>query len=296
MDFTPPDAVAASFASFPTASDGLEQMFRMPTIFGPSAGPRNVPASQQRFRYANDRTQITIDALTDAAAVSAYLPPGCRLVGDPVLRVSVSCLTRLGWLAGRGYNIVTVQFANVVFDAKDGPLYGTFDAVLWESLCDPIITGREEIAIPKLFADIPNIRTFGANCAGSASWDGFRFFDMTVSDLTEATEPRPRLQPRMSYKYMPRTGEWGRADVGYMTTAAPDPKSPPAELRTYRVGKGSFKFYPATWEDMPTQYHVVTALAGLPLREFLHSELAITSQGETETVGDGSGGSQRVVA
>ena len=34
------------------------------------------------------------------------------------------------------------------------------------------------------------------------------------------------------------------------------------------VGKGSVKFHKARWEDMPTQYHIVSGLAELEQKEF----------------------------
>ena len=143
----------------------------------------------QRYRYVHDRTQLTIEALTDAALVERYLPPGCRLAGDPVLRVSASCLKRLAWLAGRGYNIITVQFLNIAFDGVEDSGLGSLDAVLWESLCDPIITGREEIAIPKIYADIPDPLMLAGGASASASWGGFRFFDLGISGMVEASNP-----------------------------------------------------------------------------------------------------------
>ena len=273
----------------------LDAMYRMPWVFGPAAGPRNVPFAHQRQRYANDRAQLTVDALTDEAAIAALLPPGCRLAGEPVLRVGVACVKRIGWLAGRGYNIIAVQFPHVEFAGRNETVAGVFDAVLWENLCDPIITGREEIAIPKIYAEIPDHVVFGRTYSASASWQGFRFLDLEVADLADAPEPRGPAPPRMSYKYLPRTGEWGQADAEYMTVAGPDPLQPPVSVQAYREGRGHFAFRPARWEDMPTQYNVVSALAKMPIRKFLGASLKITSQGETDSVGGGGGSSQRII-
>lgn len=273
----------------------LEPIHRMPRIFGPSAGPRNLPASMQRYRYAHDRTQLTIDALTDAAAITAYLPPRCRLVGDPEIRVSASCLKRLGWLAGRGYNIITVQFLNIRFEGIEHQAEGSLDAVLWESLCDPIVTGREEIAIPKIFADIPDPTMLGTTYSASASWDGFRFFDLSIADLAEPTAPFVPPPTRMAYRYMPRCGDLTQADAEYMTLAGADPGAPPTIVHDYRTGTGSFAFHPARWEDMPTQYHIVNALAEMPIHRVLRAHLRVTSQGEAAGSGGGSGGGQTII-
>ena len=275
-------------------SGAIDPIYRMPRIFGPSAGPRNVPAPMQRYRYVHDRTQLTVEALTDARFIERYLPPGCRLAGEPVIRVSASCLKRLAWLAGRGYNIITVQFLNIAFDGAQDSGLGSLDAVLWESLCDPIITGREEIAIPKIFADIPDPVMLGGTCSASASWEGFRFFDLNIGDLSDSTNPPP-FGPRLAYKYFPKSGSLEDADVEYMTIARGDAKQPPVTLQRYAVGQGRFSFQPARWEDMPTQYHIVNALAEMPLTQMLAADLRVTSQGETDSVGGGSGSGQEIL-
>jgi hypothetical protein len=81
----------------------------------------------------------------------------------------------------------------------------------------------------------------------------------------------------MFLKYMPKTGAWGEADVAYMTATAPSGPPPTAERRL--TGKGRFQFHAARWEDMPTQYHIVSALASLPLREFRGSEIVVSTGG-----------------
>jgi hypothetical protein len=266
----------------------LDRMYRMPVVFGPAPGPRNVPKDKQRYRYVNRRVALTVYATTDEEALTPYLPPRCRLAADPLISVNVSSLTNLGWLAGRGYNIVTVQFHNIAFDGDEGTIIGDFSAVLWESLADPIITGREEIAVPKIYADIPDHKIVGDRYEASASWEGFRFFDMVVEGLAEAPAGETKRLPLLVYKYMPRTGEWGQADAAYMTASGPDINEAPVIIHEHRVGKGSFAFHPARWEDLPTQYMIVNALAALPLWEFSHATLRVTSQGEVESVGGGN--------
>lgn len=277
-------------------ADRLDPIYRMPVVFGPSAGPRNLPASRRHLRFANQRTQITIDALTDAEAITRRLPASCRLAGDPVMRVSLSCLKDLGWLAGRGYNIVTVQFLNIIYEGEADKLTGSLDAVLWESLCDPVVTGREEIAIPKLFAAIPDPLVRGSNYFGSASWDGFRFFDIAIEDLHDAQEIPVPTGPRMAFKYVPRCGSLHEADAGYMTAATADAGMPPVTVLAYREGRGSFVFHPARWEDMPTQFHVVQALSKIPVREVIRANLRITSQGEAPEGDGGYGSGQRILS
>jgi hypothetical protein len=273
----------------------LGHLFRMPTVFGPASGPRNVPARRQQHRYAHDRVSLTIEASTDAVALAALLPPRCSLAGEPVVSVSVECLTRLGWLAGRGYNLVMIKFPNVAYAGSEGRVIGDFVAVVWESLCDSIITGRDEIAFPKIYADIENHRIVGDSCISSASWLGFRFFDIRATDLVAATPTASEARASLAYKYIPMTGRWGEADVEYMTMTTSDPNQPVPTLRSLRIGTGTFSFRQARWEDMPTQYVIVNALSALPITRFISAQLKSTSVGDVDSTGGGNFSGQRIV-
>ena len=80
-----------------------------------------------------------------------------------------------------------------------------------------------------------------------------------------------------------------------MTWARGDPSAPPTTLHRYAVGEGSFSFRPSRWEDMPTQYHIVNALAEMPLHQIMSADLRVTSQGETDSIGGGSGSGQEIL-
>ncbi|MGH2266647.1 hypothetical protein ACQ1Z3_16255, partial [Enterococcus faecalis] len=62
-------------------------------------------------------------------------------------------MTEIDWLAGRGYTMIHVSWP-ARFDGMRDRATGRFLAVVWESLADPIITGRDEIGHPKLYADV----------------------------------------------------------------------------------------------------------------------------------------------
>jgi hypothetical protein len=71
---------------------------------------------------------------------------------------------------------------------------------------------------------------------------------------------------QLHYKYIPRTGEWDKADVAYATLT-------PAEGSNSRVtgmwrGEGTVQFHHARWEDMPTQHMIVNAFHQLEIREY----------------------------
>lgn len=273
----------------------LDAMFRMPVSFGPAPGPRNVPHDRQRTRYVHRRVVLSVTARSEAAALAALLPANCTLAGEPLITLTVSQLSDLGWLAGRGYNIVSVQIPNVTFAGKER-VSGTFVPVVWENRADPIITGREELGMAKIFADICDIREIGGDHRASAAWDGFRFVDLEAGGFVDADAPATAPPPTLLFKYMPRTGQWGTADTSTMTVSGIDPNEPPTTVHRHRTGSGRFRFRHARWEDMPTQYPIVNALADLPLHDFRGATLKETSQGEVDSVGGGNLSGQRMLS
>lgn len=147
----------------------------------------------------------------------------------------------------------------------------------------------------KIYAEIPDPVEQGDAVRCTASWLGFPFLELEAESLADAPLAGPP-QPLLLWKYMPHTGDWGRADAEYMTVTGDDPGAPETVLHALRRGPGRFRFNPARWEDMPTQYPIVNALAALPLHGFASAVLRVTSQGTTGTRGGGNLCGQRELA
>jgi hypothetical protein len=145
-------------------------------------------------------------------------------------------------------------------------------------------TGREELGWPKLYAEIPDPVVLEESWRGSASWQGFRFFDIEAARFAPS-EAAPAPAPMFVHKYIPKTGVWGTEDVSCITVTGAER---PPTLRSMERGSGSFSFHTARWEDMPTQYAIVNRLAALPLLGFDEAVLMRAS-------GGGDVSSQRVV-
>jgi hypothetical protein len=252
--------------------------------FGPSPGPRNLPADKQHLKFTKQTTSLTVSALTDADMLARLLPEGFQLGAEPRLTVSLINLRDIGWLAGRGYNILMLRFS-AVWNGEER-LAGDFVPVVWENMADPILTGRDELGWCKINAQIPDLRQCDAQWSGTAAWEGFRFFEAEAEDLAPFEPPDGPPAPMMFRKYVPRTGDWGTADVDYTTAVGEGEQTP--ELISAERGVGRFRFLPARWEDMPTQYHIVNALAELPLSDFGPATLLRTS-------GGGDASSQRIL-
>lgn len=86
---------------------------------------------------------------------------------------------------------------------------------------------------------------------------------------------------------MPRTGEWGTSDIEYAVITPAEGSN--AKVLEDRVGNGSLNWNPARWEDLPTFYQVVNALADLEVKEFV-------SGGLTRSVGGKDLSDQRILS
>jgi hypothetical protein len=266
----------------------LKPQYRMPRVFGPLPGPRNVPKDKQNLPNNQTNLVIAVTALTEAKRLEALLPPDCSLDGEPLVTMSMTFMSNIGWLAGRGYAILAVAFRIAHHSKSQGRLAGQFTPVLWENLADPIMTGREELGFSKIYAEIPAPVIIGNTYAGSAGWLGFRFFDMEAADLDEAPRDPPPVEGAFHYKFVPRTAALGEADAEYLEYAPRSTASGDMRLVKKLTGKGRFAFHAARWEDVPFQYPIINALAALPVKEYRGA--TVSHLQATGSIGDPSAG------
>ena len=259
------------------------KIYRMPTHFGPALGPRQGPGGGRYDCKGNPKgREFTVSFLTNMKQLEAMCPPGFEPSGDPVVTVNAMYLTEVEWLAGYGYNLLGVSFP-AKFNGKKDHVTGDFLLVLWEDLADPVFTGREELGFAKIYCELPEPRAYRGGIHCTASWKGFKFFDLRLSDMTElsakelkASQSAPRNDGTLHYKYIPRTGEWGENDIAYpvLTPAA----WPNKIVQKKWTARGTVKFHHAEWEDLPTTCHVVNGLASLEVKE-IRSATAIQTIG-----------------
>jgi hypothetical protein len=237
-------------------------------------GPRQGPDGRRYdCRNGPKVTAVAVDFLTNRDQLAELLPPRFEVGPQPVVTVCATYMKQIEWLAGRGYNTLGVSFP-AVFHGEVDRADGQFLAVLWENLADPIITGREELGFSKVYCELPEPNVLHDEVRCKASWLGFTFLDLKVTNL----KPQSREQieesvsdesgdGRLHYKYIPKTGEWGQADAEYavLTPAA----MPNQTIEVQSVGKGGIWFQSATWEDLPTLFHIVNALGALEIKEYV---------------------------
>jgi acetoacetate decarboxylase len=239
-------------------------MYRIPVGFGPSPGPRQGPDGEAFDPARSKRTTtLVVDFATDADVLARLLPAKFDLL-EPVVTVKAAVISDVAWLGGRSYSVLGVYVPVEYVGATRTK--GSYCAVLWENLADPILTGREELGMAKLFADIDiDTGDDGTAYTVSASWMGYGFATMKLERLAEDPAPPSPALPLLNYKYVPRAGEWGVSDVEYATMIPAEDISLRVEARW--TAEGWVTFARPEWRDMPTQSHIVRALADLPQLE-----------------------------
>jgi len=237
-----------------------ESFYVMPFHFGPR--PQKGSA-----RYG-DVTTIAITYLTDRRMLSEYLPEPFEVGPEPLVSVSYAMNREVAWLAGGGYNIIGVN-VSAVFNGKLDHLAGSYCLVMWENLTDPILTGREIEGIPKIYADIPDHTVCDGIWSACANYRGHKIVDLRVKNLTLLPTDQVKEMERMSregnwmgWKYVPKAGGPG-AEVSHATLFPTNPT-----FDHVWTCKGEVKWNRLTWEQNPTQFHIVNALEELPILEY----------------------------
>lgn len=247
-----------------------DQYYRMPTHFGPSLGPRQ-GLKGRRYPCTDTPKCTAISATFNAnkKQLETLLPPGFILREPFVATLFFEYITDIEWLAGRGYNTFGLSVP-ATYQGMQDTVHGNLLLVLWENKADPIITGREELGFAKLYSEIPEPQFIDNKVICRANWDGFEFARLELSNLKPVSPKElPIFEPSdgtLHYKYIPKTGSPGEADVEYATlTPAGEPnlKLVQASLTTI----ASARFYKATWEQLPTLVHIVNTLSTLTLGE-----------------------------
>ena len=254
----------------------------MPIVFGQTTGPRRGPDGRRFESLDTPKTvALAVSFRSNPEQLANLLPDRFELDGEPIVTVTASYVKDIEWLAGRGYNMLGITVPALFRGDKD-TVRGPFLTVLWENLADPIITGREELGFAKIHCDLPEAEITESTAQCTADWLGFEFMSLKIRDLKPVVDPTSSapagIDGMLHYKYVPRTGDWGEADASYpvMTPAA----TPNRKVVAQWTGSGSIAWNRARWEDMPTQYMIVNALADLDVQEFINATITKTTGGK----------------
>jgi acetoacetate decarboxylase len=207
-------------------------------------------------------TAISVGFTTDADALADLLPHHYRPIEKPVVRVSYMQYSGIDYLAGRGYNVVSVNVPVVL--SSDPTVSGPFNIVVWESLSHAVTLGRELQGYAKVYAEIPDrIATtrgfrfecseFGTTLVTGEAGDGVQFGPEALARLDALSSDAYSL----GWKYIPGVG--AHPDCDYPTRMRNPIKYDAAWAAT-----GTVTFCDITWDQAPISSRIVQRLRSLP--------------------------------
>lgn len=265
--------------------------WRMPIAFGPFPGPRIDAYGRRRLADGPTRrfTTTSIKFKTSRTFLESLLPTPQFSFPDPATvataSFSVTRLDKMAWLGGQGYTHLGLYIHGVRYTKRDGTtIDGTYMPVLFESLTDPIVSGREELGMPKLFCDI-EMHNRATSCRIKASWRGATFAEIALSDLQEddpATEHGTIGGEAdygiLVYRYIPAVGEPGKADAEYACVVPHEEEAKVQKATVERVwrargDKARVRIDGLDWDALPTLHHVADVLAKVPVYEVLQAKV-----------------------
>ena len=241
------------------------QRYAMPAHFGPTY------IGEKTSGVYHDCTVMALSYVTDREKLAAYLPEPFEVGEEPVVTVYYVCNKQVDWLAGHGYNMIGVN-ASVVYKGEKEQLTGTYSLVIWENLTDPILVGREFQGIPKIYADIPEHSIKDNTWRCNASHFGHKILDLSISnlvpvsseDIVAGQKSQEGIDHPMAWRFLPAIGGFGEPAINELVTF-PSKNT----LTEVWIGEGELEWTRLTWEQNPTQFHIVNALEALPVVAYL---------------------------
>lgn len=238
----------------------MAESYQMPVAFGPRAAGVKISG------WYRDVTSMIVSYKTDREKLQNLLPSTFEVDSEPTVTVVYACNKNIDWLAGHGYNLVGV-YAGVKCQVNGETKRGSFALVIWENLADPILTGRELQGIPKIYAEIPEHQCVDGRWSVAARHFGNQ---IVALDIAEVRDPRPEEIAQLmaagadknnsfAQRYMPGIGGRGTS-INESVIYHAD-----TQYKSLKVGVGKVIWPSLTWEQNPTQFHIVNALADLPI-------------------------------
>ena len=238
--------------------------YRMPATFG------DLPTAPETTVYMRDTVGLSVTCTTEEDRLARYVPDVFEILRPEVV-IGFVQMREIDWMAGGRYNVVMVDVP-VRYKGRRDRLEGNFNLVTWENRTTPILAGRDDAGIPKIYAEIQDLHAGAApyldapDYFTNASYDGNTFVRMEMQD------PKPvegakfdEMRAMMAsinlfgWRYIPNVSGPGAA------LSQPILYPQGFDLAAAWTGTGAVEWIRlAPWQN-PTQHHIINALADLPV-------------------------------
>lgn len=265
--------------------------WRVPRAFGPMPGPRQTHDSRPRDGTRSTFVTASIKIKTSRTVLQNLFPPGSAAWRFKSPRTVAYCsfsqttLNKMEWLGGSGYNHFGLYIHGVEYVKQNGEVVsGTYMPILFESLTDPIISGREELGMPKLYSAI-DVERDSRSYHIRTSWKGMTWGRLELNDLEESSKMNGTTgkiagdtedEGVLVDRYMPSIGKEnkGMADAQYAVFdrfSEAEPK--PQVQRILKSGHASLMLNARDWVALLTLHHIVERLAEIPVYEIVSGQV-----------------------
>ena len=234
-------------------------VYKMPVHFG------GEPFYPVRTVYG-DMTTLSISFETREDALIKIIPEDFDLT-SPTVNVQFADCRDVDWLSGGEYRLI--QASVPVRYAKNGEtLDGEYVLVIWENKACPIIGGREEDGMPKIFADIASLRHSGEHWFTAAGYENNTFLRIDITRGEELHDEELKLlneHMKVNYfgwRHIPELGKAGAA-LSHATLYPQEAK----------IGKawecdGKIDWLKFDLEMNIQQFRIISAMSGLPVLKY----------------------------
>ena len=224
------------------------------------------------FVVTQKATGILISYETDRQMLENYVPEVFDLL-EPKVNIAYNLFTEINWMHGGAYNLLDVSVP-VRFHGKKDTLDGSYPLVTWENRTAPILGGREQTGIPKIYADIENLHVQRPHYHGSASSRGSTFFSLsfeetgqiTGTDL-DAARVLCKSANVIGWRWIPKVGKPG-AELSQFILY---PQG--LDIDTGFVGRVSMRWIEQSPMQYGFQFWIVNQLAALPIKKVFDAYL-----------------------
>lgn len=265
--------------------------YRMPKVFGPMPGPRQSFEGRPRKGEEQLFTTASIKIKTSRTVLQNLFPAteGSWRFKSPgtiaYCSFSQTTLDNMQWLGGSGYNHLGLYIHGVEYTKSNGEtVSGTYMPILFENLADPIVSGREELGMPKLYSAI-DIERDSTSYHIRASWKGMTWGRFELNNLQQSAELNGAAgkiagdttdEGILVHRYVPAVGREmkGQADADYVVFdpfSEADPK--PQPQRSFTAGNASLSLNARDWSALPTLHHIIDRLAEIPVYEVMSAKV-----------------------
>jgi hypothetical protein len=242
--------------------------YEMPVVFGPTEIPE--------VSVWNQVTMVSVSFVTTFDAARPVVPAVLAIPERPVVTVSRMSYDGVDYLAGRGYNEVTVG-VTAALEVDGAQRRGSFMPAVWVDEFRPIVIGREYMGYAKLGAQFGPV----ISDQGSRSYElheyGTRLLRGEISDAValegdELQAARRAASAVTVFGWKHIAGPQGTVDADSLTSTQLQ-----FDWTSVLRGRGQISFEAPDWSSAPHSARIVRALGALPVVELRRGLVAVGS-------------------